>query len=270
LNQAIEEFGSVSESDEWNMLNDISQPQAVADIYWQWADKVKIVNPGYLAYLADIYDQILFEGAQGVLLDEDYGFHPYTTWSHTTPENALRQLEEIRYNFPIETLGLVRAYTTRHGPGPFVTEDPSLENDLREYHNGQGQWQGAFRYGHFDAVAHRYAAKVCSQIDKLVITGLDRAESLPVWKIANNYEIDNMAEQFFSLQNKLAKDIKLGPRGDLDYQQKLGEVLMTSVPVYTEYENVSRMEMANIIQNSLDTPVGIISYGPTANDKDFV
>ena len=51
-------------------------------------------------------------------------------------------------------LGVVRTYTTRHGPGPLVTEDPELPPMLPEPHNGHGRWQGAFRVGHFDAVAH--------------------------------------------------------------------------------------------------------------------
>lgn len=270
LKQAIEEFGNINESDEWKILTDTSQVSLIANYYLQWSDRVRVVKPGYLVYLADVYDQILFEGAQGVLLDEDYGFHPYTTWSHATPENALRQLADIRYNFPIEKLGLVRAYTTRHGPGPFVTEDSGLEDVLREYHNGKDQWQGAFRYGHFDAVAHRYAIKACGQIDKLVITGLDRAQELAVWKIANDYSDDNLKERFFDMANGLVNDIKLGPRGDLDYQQKLGEQLMMARPVYSEYNNVAALDIAKIIQDSLNIPIGIASYGPTANEKKFM
>ena len=85
----------------------------------------------------------VFEGAQGVLLDEWRGFHPYTTWSTTTFANAETLLAEAG-----ETairLGVVRCYLTRHGPGPFVTEDPTLE--IPEPHNGTGTWQGAFRNG---------------------------------------------------------------------------------------------------------------------------
>ena len=51
----------------------------------------------------------------------------------------------------------------RHGAGPLVTEDPAL--DLPDPHNPANPWQGAFRFGHFDAVAHRYALEVCGGVD---------------------------------------------------------------------------------------------------------
>ena len=84
-----------------------------------------------------------------MLLDEWRGFHPYTTWSTTTFANAEALLAEAGET--AVRLGAVRCYLTRHGPGPFVTEDPTLE--LPEPHNGTGTWQGAFRAGHPDAVA---------------------------------------------------------------------------------------------------------------------
>lgn len=98
----------------------------------------------------------MFEGAQGVLLDEWHGFHPYTTWSTTTFGNAETLLAEAAMT--ATRLGVVRCYLTRHGPGPLVTEDPTLE--LPDPHNGRNEWQGAFRVGHFDAVALRYAIEV--------------------------------------------------------------------------------------------------------------
>lgn len=271
LEQALVELGPADETDDWKSLQDISLANSIAIQYWNWADMVRIVNAGYLEYLADTCDQLLFEGAQGVLLDEDYGFHPYTTWSHTTPENARRQLEEIRFKGSIEVLGLVRAYTTRHGPGPFVTEDSMLVDALREYHNDNGEWQGSFRYGHFDAVAHRYAIAASKGIDKLVVTGIDRAEQLPNWKIANNYEqTTNVSAPFFFCSNKMAHDIVVGPRGDLDYQQELGERLFKAKPVYTEYLNPKRADIIASIQDALGVPINIASYGVTANDKQFV
>ena len=65
----------------------------------------------------------MFEGAQGVLLDEWHGFHPYTTWSTTTFANAETLLAEAGMAGAAQRLGVLRTTTTRHGPGPLVTED---------------------------------------------------------------------------------------------------------------------------------------------------
>lgn len=118
-----------------------------------------------------LWSTIIFEGAQGVLLDEDFGFHPHTTWSRTTSANVDKLLadSDIVPN-GITRLGLIRAYMTRHGAGPFVTEDSSLS--YPEPHNGVGEFQGAFRLGHFDLVALQYALTVCP-VDGLVINHLD-------------------------------------------------------------------------------------------------
>ena len=83
-------------------------------------------------------------------------------------------------------LGVVRTYTTRHGAGPFVTEDAALT--LPEAHNGVGEWQGAFRVGHFDAVAHRYAVEVAGGVDALAVTHLDVPCRAPGLRICTSYD----------------------------------------------------------------------------------
>ena len=80
-----------------------------------------LAGDGYLARLLR-GGPVVFEGAQGVLLDEWRGFHPYTTWSTTTFENAEALLAEA--GATATRLGVTRTYQTRHGPGPFPTEDP--------------------------------------------------------------------------------------------------------------------------------------------------
>ena len=70
-------------------------------------------------------------------------------------------------------LGVTRTYQTRHGPGPFPTEDPALP--VTEPHNADGRWQGPFRAGHLDAVALGYAAGVAGGVDAVALTHLDTA-----------------------------------------------------------------------------------------------
>lgn len=80
-------------------------------------------------------EHLVFEGSQGVLLDQDFGFFPHVTRSYTTDRNARELLKEYDYKGDIETIGVMRTYMTRHGYGPFVTE---ADLDLPEAFNKKG------------------------------------------------------------------------------------------------------------------------------------
>ncbi|WP_150253622.1 adenylosuccinate synthetase [Nocardiopsis deserti] len=154
------------------------RPEADPDVeecveaYLAFARRVRLVDEDHLPRLL-ARSPVVFEGAQGVLLDEWHGFHPYTTWSTTTTANPLALLSEAGRPGDARRVGVVRAYTTRHGAGPLVAEDPELGAVLTEAHNGAHPWQGAFRVGHFDAVAHRYALAATGGVDSLVVTHAD-------------------------------------------------------------------------------------------------
>ena len=104
-------------------------------------------------------ETVIFEGAQGVLLDADDGFHPFTTWSRCTAENALELITEMAPGSNAYQIGVLRSYAVRHGPGPLPTETSVLASVVKE-HNHTNEWQGAVRYGWFDAVLARYALGV--------------------------------------------------------------------------------------------------------------
>ena len=86
---------------------------------------------------------VLFEGAQGVLLDEWRGFHPHTTWSSINTAAADAVAARFGLEPPIEHYGVLRTYLTRHGAGPLPTHDVSLDGLLPEPHNSGEGWQGA-------------------------------------------------------------------------------------------------------------------------------
>ena len=153
----------------------------VVDAFVAFGRAVTIVDAGHTDRLLRA-GRCVFEGAQGVLLDEWRGWHPHTTWSTSTFANVAELCGSFR------RLGVVRTYTTRHGAGPFVTEDPAL--DLPEAHNGRGEWQGAFRVGHFDAVAHRYALEVAGGVDGLAVTHLDAPVRCPGLRVCEAYTVD--------------------------------------------------------------------------------
>ncbi len=261
------EVGPVDESDEdWRMLADSTLAYTLEDIYLRWASLVSVVDGSYLLTLADTCDQLVFEGAQGVLLDEWYGFHPYTTWSTTTSANALQLLDEIGFTGQRTRLGILRAYTTRHGPGPFVTEDSTLDEKLPELHNGTGQWQGAFRYGHLDLVAHQYAIAANGGIDELVVTGLDRSNE---WQYCREYNPPDTpdGDRYFDMSSGRVGSIRVGTLGDLDYQARLTELLSLCQPYYHSPSVVNDSQLLQVIEQHLGAPISLISYGPTAMDK---
>lgn len=228
-------------------LCDSTLTQWLAERYRNWYTWTHIVHSGHLKTMMASHEHTVFEGAQGVLLDEWYGFHPFTTWSTTTPENALTLCDEAGFFGEIKRLGVMRAYMTRHGPGPFVTEDPAVS--FSEPHNSDGPWQGGFRQGHLDLVALRYALKVCGGVDQLVVTHLDRTDS---WKYCTWYGGDH--------------DLPVSKKkGDLDYQADLTKMLGNWTPTYAD--PVSTDALLPLIEQELGVPVGLASYGPTAADK---
>lgn len=196
---------------------------------------------------------LVFEGAQGVLLDEWHGFHPFTTWSTTTFANAGTLLAEAGAPHEARRLGVVRTYTTRHGPGPLVTEDRELPALLPEPHNGHGRWQGAFRTGHFDAVAHSYAVAVCGGVDALAVTHLDAPGRAPGLRICRAYGIDG----------QLVERLPPGPPGDLVRQAELTGRLLRARPALWDTPGRDPRRWSATIADLLGAPVLLESSGPT-------
>lgn len=114
---------------------------------------------------------VIFEGAQGVLLDERDEFAPHNTWSKTTFENADTLLGEMKFNGEVTRIGCVRSYMTRHGAGPF-NDDKKLDT-LPEPHNSDECFQGKFRRGHFDKAAVNMALDVCGGVDEIHMSHID-------------------------------------------------------------------------------------------------
>ena len=145
---------------------DISQ---LVRVYREFAAAVRIADEGHLASLGT--GRFIYEGAQGVLLDERHGLHPYTTWTRTTPTHARAIGRSL--GRPTATLGVLRTYQTRHGAGPLAGEDAELGRIRPERHNATGVYQGGWRVGQLDPVAVRYAVAACGQVDGLALTHLD-------------------------------------------------------------------------------------------------
>ena len=134
--------------------------------------------------------KILFEGAQGILLDVDHGTYPFVTSSNTVASSAATGVgcgpNSINY-----VLGITKAYTTRVGEGPFPTE---LEDEIGELLGKRGREFGTVtsrkrRCGWFDGVLVRQTIKI-SGIDGIALTKLDVLDALDEIKICVEYELD--------------------------------------------------------------------------------
>jgi adenylosuccinate synthase len=130
---------------------------------------------------------ILFEGAQGTLLDIDHGTYPYVTSSNATVGGICTGLG-VPPKAIGRVLGVVKAYTTRVGEGPFPTElSGDMGNRLRESGSEYGAVTGRpRRCGWFDAVAVRYAARI-NGLDGLALTKLDVLDGLDRIDICTSY-----------------------------------------------------------------------------------
>ncbi len=131
---------------------------------------------------------ILFEGAQGTLLDIDYGTYPFVTSSNATAGGACTGGGIPPHRID-KVVGVMKAYTTRVGEGPFTTELRDAQGAmLRETGREFGATTGRpRRCGWFDAVATRYSVML-NGIDELAVTKLDVLDELPKIKVCVGYK----------------------------------------------------------------------------------
>jgi adenylosuccinate synthase len=132
--------------------------------------------------LKGLYKHIIFEGSQGIMLDQEHGIFPYVTRSSTTSKNALEVLEDASVTVnKIDIYYVTRCYQTRHGNGPMSNHTSvKLQNNETEM-NQDNQYQGAFRVAELDVELLKYALScdliyhTTQNINKiLVITCLDQ------------------------------------------------------------------------------------------------
>ncbi len=142
-------------------------------------------------------ERVLFEGAQGTMLDIDHGTYPFVTSSHPSAGGAAigAGVGPTKIN---HVYGVAKAYTTRVGDGPFPTElSDSIGSDIRERGHEYGTTTGRpRRVGWLDAVVLRYAVRV-NGLAGLALTRLDVLDGLDSLKIATAYESEGGVTQQF-------------------------------------------------------------------------
>jgi adenylosuccinate synthase len=193
---------------------------------------------------------VIFEGAQGVLLDEYRGFHPYTTWSTVTPHHAWELVQATGVE-AVTVLGITRAYTTRHGEGPLPTFSAELTNRLQDAGNPWNRWQGGLRCGWLDLPLIRYAAAVAGPLDGIVVNHLDqvRQADCRVCGAYRNVALSPSAATQLSLQGRLSQDLRSAepllspatPNRIVHLLSEVAPVVMTSTGPTPEQRELARL-----------------------------
>ncbi len=225
--------------------------------------RAEIVDDGAIDRRIAAPGAIVFEGAQGVLLDEWRGFHPYTTWSTCTFDNALELL--AGKDREVVRTGVLRTYATRHGAGPFPTERRDLR--LPERHNDHGAWQGGFRVGDLDLVLLRYAVEVCGGVDALAVTHLDALARAPDLRTCDAYHAPFAIDDRLVVRDgDIVRAIRPGPFADLAHQSALCDVLLRASPIRSSHGARGDAQLLRLLERTLGAPVSVAAYGPTSRD----
>ncbi len=227
--------------------------------YSGYAQRLKPHIADTTSYLLDAMENdklVLFEGAQGSLLDVDHGTFPFVTSSNSSGV-GVSSGSGVPGRFINRIIGVVKAYSTRVGGGPFPTEQDNEQGQLlRDRGNEYGTvTKRPRRCGWFDAVAVRYTARL-SGVDELAVMLLDVPSTMPEIKICTAYEI--------------------GGRRVTDFPSHVDD-LRRAVPVFEtlpgwQQEISDVRELADLPQNArgylnrisdlIGRPVSYVSVGP--------
>jgi adenylosuccinate synthase len=248
----------------------------IADL--SWTEKMKELDEADSGYLAPYIDrlqamsidlstylfhhknaQVLFEGAQGTLLDLDLGTYPYVSSGMSCAAGAAvggcvgpRALDKV--------LGVFKAYSTRVGNGPFPSEfDADSEDALCKFVRETGREYGVTtgrprRCGYLDLVALRYAC-LTNSIDSLVMTHLDVYDTLDEIKACIAYRVNDAVVEDFPASVEALNSAEPVLRTFKGWKKNLSNAL-----TYEEFP-VKAMEYIEFIERFCETPVDIVSVG---------
>ena len=253
------------------LLRGLGQPELSRD---EIIGQIMDIAPRILPFSAPVWDvlsdlrrrgkRILFEGAQGAMLDVDHGTYPYVTSSNTVGGQASAGSglgpDAVGY-----ILGITKAYTTRVGEGPFPTElDDEIGQKLGERGHEFGVVTGRKRRcGWFDAVMVRQAVKVAG-IQGLALTKLDVLDSFETLNVCVGYEVDG--EKMDRLPSTMTAQAQVRP-------------IYESMPGWAESTRGARswadlpaaaIKYIRRIEELVEAPVALLSTSPEREDTILV
>lgn len=200
--------------------------------------------------------KVLLEGAQGTLLDIDHGTYPFVTSSSTISAGACTGLGISPKDIGNIT-GIVKAYCTRVGNGPFPTEDFGVEGDrLREQGHEFGTTTGrARRCGWFDAVACKHASRI-NGCDELSVMKLDVLDGFAEVKMCVAYEYEGNEIDYMPSDIENVKPI---------YKTFAGWDKTEGVRTWDELPETAKTYL-KFLEEITETKIGLISTSPDRND----
>ncbi|NQV16888.1 adenylosuccinate synthase [bacterium] len=209
---------------------------------------------------------VLFEGAQGTLLDLNYGTYPFVTSCSTLAAAAFVGGGAIP-GVPIRILGITKAYTTRVGEGPFPTElVGEAATNLREAGHEYGATTGRpRRVGHLDLYALRYAIRI-SGIQELAMTKIDTLALVDGVKVCTAYKIEGKEIDYFPADAPTLEQVEpvytdVPPIANLTREEwlQLKDKAQIDLP-----ESIS--SYIKFIEDFVEVPISILSHGPERNE----
>lgn len=195
--------------------------------------------------------KVLYEGAQGILLDIDYGSYPFVTSSNTSIGGIFTGIGPFN-NGPNEIIGITKAYTTRVGEGPFPTE---LKDEIGELIRLKGGEFGATtgrprRCGWIDLPLLKYSVKA-TNLTSLALTKLDVLSKIKTLKVCYAYEYQG-------------KEINCAYPGiDLSQVKPLFKEIAPFTDNFQDGQISPELEnYIGVVEEATQIPVGILAYGP--------
>lgn len=241
----------------------ISETLEAIEKHAEWVREFTIDSISYLNRAIDEGKKVLFEGAQGTLLNVDFGTYPYVTSSHSdvsglcpgtgVPPQKIRNI-----------IGVLKAYTTRVGGGPFPTE---LNNEIGELLRNKGAEFGATtgrprRCGWLDTVAASYSATI-NGISSIALNKLDVLSGLEIIKACVSYRIAG------KVVSTMPADLSSLMNAEPVYEEFAGwEMDITGLTDFSLLP-ANAKRYIRFIEERLSAPVTIISTGPKRNQVIF-
>jgi len=232
---------------------------AIREQYREYAERLRPFVCDTTSYLLDAVEagrKVLFEGAQGALLDVDHGTYPFVTSSNSSGV-GISNGSGVPGRWIERVIGVVKAYSTRVGGGPMPTEqDNAVGQRIRDRGNEYGTvTRRPRRCGWFDAVAARYTARL-SGVDELAVMLLDVLSGFDELAICSAYMIDGRRVTQFPSH---VDDVK---RAEPVYEMLPGwHEELTGVRRYDDLPDNARRYLARIGE-LLGRPVTVVSVGP--------
>lgn len=246
-----------------------AEPIEIDAIYAKCCEHSKVLSPficnttQFLHEAIDADKNILFEGAQGALLDLDHGTFPFVTSSNASAL-GLGAGCGVPTKYLQRAIGVVKAYTTRVGAGPFPSEqDNEIGQLIRDKGNEYGTTTGRpRRCGWFDAVAVRYTARL-GGITEIAMMHLDTLAGMDELNICKAYTVNGKETTFFP-----------GDAADLEAAECVYETLpgwsedLSAIENYDDLPENTKNYVA-ALETIIGVPISIVGVGPKRSQAIF-